>query len=89
MDFELKRHQPLGMFHASSLISRKNRLFRLTFVLLVLIGEGSSCKSASLQPSGPLTRPGHHRVNLDCINRLYFSFNRYAHFILEAHLNSN
>ena len=62
-DFEYNLHPTLVMFQIVTPTGGNSRIFQLTLVLLLLMGEGSGCKSASLAPSGPLRYSEDHKVN--------------------------
>ena len=79
------------MFQIVRPTAEKGRSFQLTLVLLLLIGDGLGCKSASLAPSGPLRHSEHHMVNAYCMSSLNIVFFRIIwlkpiyHFV-NAHL---
>ena len=62
-DFDYKLDPTLSMFQMATFTGEDGRLFRLTIVLSLLIGEGSGYKSAFLAPSGPLRPSKDHMVN--------------------------
>ena len=66
-DFDYKLDPTLSIFQMATFTGENGRLFRLTIVLSLLIGEGSGCKSAFLAPSGPLRPSKDHMVNEFCI----------------------
>ena len=66
-DFDYKLHPTLSMFQIATFTGEDGRLFRLTIVLSLLIGEGLGCKSASLAPSGPLRNSKDNMVSEFCI----------------------
>lgn len=67
-DFEYKLYPTLSMFQIVTPTGGKGRLIQWTLVLLLLIGEGSGCKSASLAPSGPFRHSEGHMVNACCMS---------------------
>ena len=78
------------MFQMATFTAADGRLFRLTIVLSLLIGEGSGCKSASLAPSGPLRNSKDHMVSEFCItyyNSVFFRImSIYLTMMAEANL---